>query len=90
MCVGKNTSQAASVEFVRHWRANYARSRLRSFYREKTKFFPDKLKQLPLGGCFLLTLYKYGRFYLARSAWMSFFRASTPRRTAELVSSVIF
>ena len=37
-----------------------------------------------------LTLYKYSRFYLARSAWMSFFRASTPRRTAELVSSVIF
>jgi len=26
--VGKNTSQAASVEFVRHKRTNYARSRL--------------------------------------------------------------
>ena len=47
-------------------------------------------RELPSGGCFLLTLYKYSRFYLARSAWMSFFSASTPRRTAELVSSVIF
>ena len=26
--VGENTSQAASVEFVRLWRINYARSRL--------------------------------------------------------------
>jgi len=58
MCVGKNTFQAASVEFVRHWRTNYARSRLRSFYREKTSLFPDKLKQLPSGGCFLLSVSK--------------------------------
>ena len=28
MCVRENTSQAASVEFVRHRRTNYARSRL--------------------------------------------------------------
>ena len=46
------------MEFVRHWRTNYARSRLRSFYREKTSLFPDKLKQLPLGGCFLLSVSK--------------------------------
>jgi len=26
--LAENTSQAASVEFVRHWRTNYARSRL--------------------------------------------------------------
>ena len=28
MCVGENTAQAASVEFVCHRHANYARSRL--------------------------------------------------------------
>ena len=52
MCVGKIPLRREVVEFVRHWRTNYARSRLRSFYREKTSFFLDKLKQPPSGGCF--------------------------------------
>ena len=29
--LGENTSQSASVEFVRPWRTNYARSRLQAF-----------------------------------------------------------
>ena len=40
MCVAKNTYQAASVEFVRRWRANYARSRLRSLCRKNPSVFP--------------------------------------------------
>ena len=38
MCVGKNTSQAASVEFCR-LRQNYARSRLQAFWQKKRSFF---------------------------------------------------
>ena len=40
MCVAENTYQAASVEFVRRWRANYARSRLRSLCRKNPSVFP--------------------------------------------------
>ena len=39
MCVRENTSQAASVEFVRHGRANYARSRLQAFCRKTRRVF---------------------------------------------------
>ena len=39
MCVRENTSQAASVEFVRHRRTNYARSRLQSFCRKNPEGF---------------------------------------------------
>ena len=39
MCVRENTSQAASVEFVRHGRTNYARSRLQAFCRKNPKGF---------------------------------------------------
>ena len=39
MCVRENTSQAASVEFVRHRRANYARSRLQAFCRKNPSGF---------------------------------------------------
>ena len=39
MCVRENTSQAASVEFVRHGRANYARSRLQAFCRKNPEGF---------------------------------------------------
>ena len=38
MCVGKNTSQTASVEFCR-LRQNYARSRLQAFWQKKRSFF---------------------------------------------------
>lgn len=60
--------------------------------RRKWKNNNDAESSRPRAAAFLHTLYKYIyiRFYLARSASMSFFRASTPRRTAELVSSVIF
>ena len=39
MCVRENTSQAASVEFVRHRRTNYARSRLQAFCRKNPEGF---------------------------------------------------
>ena len=38
MRVGKNTSQAASVEFCR-LRQNYARSRLQSLWQKNQRFF---------------------------------------------------
>ena len=44
MCGGENTAQAASVEFVRRRRINYARSRLQAFCR-KTRRFSDRLKK---------------------------------------------
>ena len=44
MCVRENTSQAASVEFVRHGRTNYARSRLQTFCRKNPEGFSDSLK----------------------------------------------
>ena len=47
MCVGKNTSQAASVEFVRLRRTNYARSRLQAFCRKNPKVFSTVKKALP-------------------------------------------
>ena len=40
---GENTSQAASVEFVRRRRTNYARSRLQAFLSEN-KMFSDSQK----------------------------------------------
>ena len=42
--VDENTSQAASVEFVRRMRTNYARSRLQKNWRKSPKGFFDKLK----------------------------------------------
>ena len=39
MCVRENTAQAASVEFVRLRRTNYARSRLQSSCRKNQRFF---------------------------------------------------
>ena len=39
MCVRENTAQAASVEFVRLRRTNYARSRLQSFGRKNPEGF---------------------------------------------------
>ena len=43
MCGEENTSQAASVEFVRRRRTNYARSRLQAFLSEN-KMFSDSQK----------------------------------------------
>ena len=39
MCVRENTSRAASVEFVRHRRTNYARSRPQAFCRKNPEGF---------------------------------------------------
>ena len=39
MCVRENTARAASVEFVRHRRTNYARSRPQAFCRKKPEGF---------------------------------------------------
>ncbi|MFR5995788.1 MAG: hypothetical protein ACLUF9_09725, partial [Oscillospiraceae bacterium] len=44
MCVGKNTSQAASVEFCRK-RQNYARSRLQAFCRKNPGGFFDSFQK---------------------------------------------
>ena len=41
----ENTSQAASVELVRHQRTNYARSRLQAFCPKRTLPFWDSLLQ---------------------------------------------
>ena len=49
MCVGKNTSQAASVEFVRRRCTNYARSRLQTLCQKSIAF----LTILAPGACFL-------------------------------------
>ena len=38
-CVRENTSQAASVEFVRLWHTNYVRSRLQAFCRKTRRVF---------------------------------------------------
>ena len=43
MCVRENTAQAASVEFVRLRRTNYARSRLQILLSEKPGGFFDSL-----------------------------------------------
>ena len=43
--VGKNTSQAASVEFVCLRQTNYARSRLQKNWRKSPEGFFDKLKR---------------------------------------------
>ena len=40
MCVRENTSQAASVEFVRLWYTNYAHSRLQPFAGKTLRVFP--------------------------------------------------
>ena len=40
MCVRENTSQAASVEFVRLWHTNYVRSRPQPFVGKTRRVFP--------------------------------------------------
>ena len=47
MCVRENTSRAASVEFVRHRRANYARSRPQAFCRKNPEGFSTVLEGVP-------------------------------------------
>ena len=49
--VGENTSQAASVEFVRRMRTNYARSRLQKNWRKSPKGFFDKLDRTGIARC---------------------------------------
>ena len=48
MCVRENTSQAASVEFVRQRHTNYARSRLQAFCRKNPQVFSTVSKEIPL------------------------------------------
>ena len=48
----QNTSQAASVEYVRQWRTYYARSRLQKNWRKSPKGFFDKLKAAGSAGGF--------------------------------------
>ena len=59
MCVRENTSQAASVEFVRLWHTNYAHSRLQAFCRKNRRV--DRQSQAA-GGHFLLPLFGYALF----------------------------
>ena len=47
MCVRENTARAASVEFVRHRRANYARSRPQAFCRKNPEGFSTVLEGVP-------------------------------------------
>ena len=49
MCVRENTSQAASVEFVRLWHTNYAHSRLQSFCRKTRRVFRQSREGRPSG-----------------------------------------
>ena len=51
MCVRENTSRAASVEFVRHRRTNYARSRLQTFCRKNPEVF-STVSTHPIRGAF--------------------------------------
>ena len=58
MCVRENTARAASVEFVRHRRTNYARSRPQAFCRKNPEGFstvspPSGIK--PEGGIILIS-----------------------------------
>ena len=41
--LGENSSQSASVEFVRPWRTNYARGRLQAFCPKRASPFLDSL-----------------------------------------------
>ena len=53
MYLAKNTSQSASVEFVRFQRTNYARGRLQAFCPKRALPFGDSLKNEPRRGAFL-------------------------------------
>ena len=48
--LGENTSQSASVEFVRFQRTNYARGRLQAFCPKRALPFWDSLKNAPRPG----------------------------------------
>ena len=56
MCGGENTSQAASVEFVRRRRTNYARSRLQPLCQKVILFDSDNPAGRSLRGCLSMTL----------------------------------
>ena len=51
--LGENSSQSASVEFVRPWRTNYARGRLQAFCPKRALPFLDSLTT-PRQGCRVL------------------------------------
>ena len=60
MCVRENTSQAASVEFVRLRRTNYARSRPQAFCRKNPEGFSTvSKKRTPLGILFFTQLNRW-------------------------------
>ena len=56
MCVRENTARAASVEFVRHRRTNYARSRPQAFCRKNPEGF-STVSSRPPGLLFAYTHY---------------------------------
>ena len=73
MCVGKNTSQAASVEFVRLQRTNYARSRLQILLSEKPGgFFDSHQGTLFAEGALICSFLYYRNLSSSRSAFSIF------------------
>ena len=73
MCVRENTAQAASVEFVRLRRTNYARSRLQSFCRKNPEGFSDKLQgTLFAEGALICSILCYRNLSSSRSAFSIF------------------
>ena len=73
MCVRENTSRAASVEFVRHRRTNYARSRPQAFCRKNPEGF-STVSSRPPGLLFVYTHYiimYYSKLFknAAAAAW---------------------
>ena len=60
LCVRENTPRAASVEFVRHRRTNYARSRPQAFCRKNPEGFSTVAKKrTPLGILFFTQLNRW-------------------------------
>ena len=80
MCVRENTARAASVEFVRHRRTNYARSRPQAFCRKNPEGFSTvSKKRTPLGILFFYTLESLENYFsstLAPTSSSSFFMFS--------------
>ena len=78
MCGGENTSQAASVEFVRRRRTNYARSRLQPLCQKGILFDSDNPAGRSLRGCLSTTLQAQRSVFLNRDAGELRLRQITP------------
>jgi len=72
MRVRENTSQAASVEFVRLRRTNYARSRLQAFCRKNPEGFSTVTNPPPIGRGFVFSplhyVFRWGIMYALKYA----------------------